>query len=301
MPEEERRDSESAGRAQEPAYVIGLGGAVVLRLSAHGVLLAFLAAGVFSALTAAPGPSPTSIGWVRPLLYVVVYFGVIVVHELVHGLFFRIFGGSPRYGAGIKYFMPYFYVTSSGAAFSVRQVIVIGLAPLLTLSSLALVGAFLAPSLAGYLAVAFIGNTAGAVGDIWMTSRLVKFLPLQNARVVDLVDGMAVHSTDPRAREIAEKLSATDKRPTGFVVHWIGATLAVFAAAGLMGAVGPYFTDSLLIGPAQMPLLVFENSSGSATWTFNLASPLLAGLAFAIAMRLFSRRAKRVAELPPVG
>lgn len=46
---------------REPVYVIGLGNAVVLRLSAYGVLLAFLAAGVFGALTSSR-PGPTSIG-----------------------------------------------------------------------------------------------------------------------------------------------------------------------------------------------------------------------------------------------
>jgi hypothetical protein len=270
-----------------------MGGAVVLRLSAYGVLLAFLCAGAISALTASSRSGLTPIGWVQPVLYLAVYFGVVVAHEFVHGLFFSLFGGKPRYGAGVKYFMPYFYATSPADQFSIRQMIVIGLAPLLTISTLSLAGVFLAPSLAPYLAVAFIGNTAGAVGDLWMTSRLVGFLAVPDAAVVDLVDGMAVHSADPEASQIAERLTAGDTRPAGFVVHWIGATLAVLVLEALAAVLGPFFGDSLLIGPTQLPLMAFEKSAEGLSWTFNLASPLVAGLVFALAVRFFSRRSTR--------
>lgn len=279
--------------SREPVYVIGLGKALSLRLAAYSMLLAFLAAGVFSALTGGASSGRTSIDWVQPVLYIAVYFGAVVAHELVHGLFFRILGGSPRYGAGAKYFLPYFFATSPGDAFSVRQMIIIALAPLLILSTLSLLVALLAPDLVGYLAVVFIGNTAGAVGDLWMTSRLIKFLPLKDATVVDLVDGMAVHSRDAEAGEVAGRLSARDERPAGFVVHWMGAALAVFAAEVLAGFIGPIFTDSLLIGPAQLPLMAFTKSSQGLAWTFNLASPLLAGLVFALVARLFSPRKPR--------
>jgi hypothetical protein len=43
-----------------PAYVLGLGNAVALRLAAYSVLLAFLAAGVFSELTLGTDPGRAS-------------------------------------------------------------------------------------------------------------------------------------------------------------------------------------------------------------------------------------------------
>jgi len=276
-----------------PAYVIGLGNAVMLRLSAYAVLLCFLAAGVFSSLTGGSGSGGAASGWVEPALFIAVYLGTVVLHELVHGLFFRVFGGSPRYGAGFKYLMPYFYATSPGDAFTVRQMIVVGLAPLLVISTASLVVALTAPVLAGYLAVVFIGNTAGAIGDIWMISRLLRFLAVSDATVVDLKDGMAVYSREPAAGIVAGALSARDRRPAGFVVHWIGAALAVLMAGGVAGIIGPMFTDDLLIGPAQLPLLTFTKSSAGLAWTFNLASPLLAGLIFALAWLLFSHRVRR--------
>ena len=275
-----------------PAYSVSLGKALVLRLAAYSVLLLFLAAGVFSALTGVAGPGRTEIGWVQPLLYVVVYFGAMVAHELVHGLFFRLSGGRPRYGAGIKYLLPYFYATSAGA-FTPRRMITIALAPLLALSTLSVAAALLAPALVDYLAVIFIGNAAGAVGDIWMVSRLVRFLRLNDASVVDLADGMVVHSRDSKALEVFEAVRARDERPPGFVVQWICAALAALAVTLVAGLVGQLLTDSLLIGPSQFPLIAFTATEQGFEWTVGLPAPLLAGLLFALGARLFSRRAAR--------
>jgi len=286
--------------AGKPAYVFGLAGGVMLRLSAYSVLLCFLAAGVFSVLTKSAGSGLQPTDWVRPALYVLVYFATVVAHELVHGLFFRLFGGRPRYGAGTKYFLPYFYATSPGDAFSILQMIVIGLAPLLTLSTLSLLGALLAPALLGYFAVVFIGNTAGAVGDLWMTSRLFAFAKVKDATVVDLVDGMAVRSRETQAREIAERLHARDGRPAGFAAHWLGATLVVLAAEAVAMPIVPFFTDSILIGPAQLPLMAFEKSSERISWTLNLATPLVAGFIFALVASLFARNTSRRVEPQPV-
>lgn len=64
----------------------------------------------------------------------------------------------------------------------------------------------------------------------------------------------------------------------------------MLAAELLTGLIGPFFTDSLLIGPPQLPLISFTNSGAGFQWTFGLASPLFAGLLFALAARLFTHR-----------
>ena len=273
-----------------PVYVIALGPWMTVRLAAYSVVLLFLAAGLFSALTQRSGPAQLPNNWITPVLYIVVYLATIIVHELIHGLGFRLFGGRPRYGAGIKYFLPYLYATAPDHAFPLRQMIIIALAPLLVLSSLALVVALLAPAWVGYLAVVFIGNTVGAIGDIWMTSYLIRFRGLQAVTVVDLADGMAIYTPDTSASEIAATLARHDEHSPGFVVQWIGATVAVFAAEFLAGLIGPFFTDSLLIGPPQLPLVAFTNADAGFQWTFGVASPLLAGLLFALVAHLFARR-----------
>jgi hypothetical protein len=265
-----------------PAYTIGLSKAVAARLSAYGMLLFFLAAGVFGSLTGQEGGTYS-------VLYIGVLFGTVVAHELIHGLFFRIFGGKPRYGAGIKYFFPYFYATSPGDAFPLRQMLIIGLAPLFTLSTLSLFSALVVPSLGGYLAVVFVSNAAGAVGDIWMTGRLVKFLSLKDATVVDLADGIAIYSQDAEAAKIASALQARDEQPPAFVMQWLYVALAVFAAQMLATFIGPFFADNLAIGPPQFPLIAFAHTPHSAEFTLGIGPPLLGGFIFALAARLLSR------------
>ncbi|MCC5632777.1 DUF3267 domain-containing protein [Nostoc sphaeroides CHAB 2801] len=56
-----------------------------------------------------------------------------IVHELVHGIAFAAFGGSPRYGLKVKYFLPLAYATSPGEFFRRNAFIMIGLAPLVVL------------------------------------------------------------------------------------------------------------------------------------------------------------------------
>jgi hypothetical protein len=224
-------------------------------------------------------------------------FGVSVAHELVHGLFFRVFGGHPRYGAGRRHFLPYLYATSPGTEYTLRQILIIALAPLLVLSPLALAVALLAPALVGYAGLAFMGNTGGAVGDLWMAGRLLRFRGLHDVTVVDLRDGMAVYAEDPKAAEIAEKLSSRDRQRPVFVVFlawWLGAALAVFVTAFAVWIVASLLDISLLIGPPQFPIV--ENvtlASGEVVGGPNLAAALLAGLLFALAMLLLSRREER--------
>ena len=64
-----------------------------------------------------------------------------------------------------------------------------------------------------------------------MGTRLTRFLRLNNVRVVDMADSMAVYTRDAEAEKIAGGLFARDERPSGFVVQWIGAAMAVIAAA----------------------------------------------------------------------
>jgi hypothetical protein len=108
--------------------------------------------------------------------------------------------------------------------------------------------------------------------------------------VVDCVDGMAVCIADERAPATARQSSGTDKGRPGFVAEWIGAATVVLMVEMLARHIGPAFTDNLLIGPPQIPLVAFTRSSGGLEWTLGLASPLLAGLIFALAASMFSRR-----------
>lgn len=91
-------------------------------------------------------------------------FGIIFPHELCHGLAIRAFGGHPRYGFGVAYFVfPYAFATTE-TRFTRNQFLVIALAPLVVLS---VVGV---PIMLVFewtwLAIPLAMNAGGAVGDI---------------------------------------------------------------------------------------------------------------------------------------
>lgn len=142
----------------EPASLIVLGRSESVRLTAYGALLLFLGLGVFSAV------SDVDTSTAQSLLLLVAFVLTMVVHELLHGLCFWLFGGSPRFGVGSSFFLPYLYTTSDGDRFNARQMSIIGLAPLVVISLTTLVAASMWPSQAPYALVGFVTNLSGSVG-----------------------------------------------------------------------------------------------------------------------------------------
>jgi len=113
-----------------------------------------------------------------------------VLHELMHGLFMRIFGARPTYGILWKGMM--FYATSPGYAYHRNNYIVIALAPLVCISILVVLGMWL---LQGTLWVALWGicgviNASGAIGDMWITMIVLRYAT--TACVMDERDGIRV-------------------------------------------------------------------------------------------------------------
>jgi len=114
----------------------------------------------------------------------------LVLHELTHGLFMRIYGAKPQYGVLLKGMM--FYATSPGYAYPRNNYVVIALAPFVLISLLAILGMWL---LQGTLWVALLGicgatNASGAVGDMWITMKVVRYSA--QAYVMDERDGIRV-------------------------------------------------------------------------------------------------------------
>jgi hypothetical protein len=96
---------------------------------------------------------------------------VLVLHEAVHGLVFWAYTRSrPRFG----YAGWYAYATAPGWFFSRGQMLVVGLAPLVTISVATLATAWIAPvPLAVLLLLGTVVNAAGAVGDVYFSARLL--------------------------------------------------------------------------------------------------------------------------------
>ena len=113
-----------------------------------------------------------------------------VLHEGAHGAAMRMCGARPTYGIIPTPLM--FYATSPGFAYTRAQYIWVGVAPLLGVDLLLTLAMVLTSGLTGLvvLAMLFSLNTAGAVGDLWILSILLRFP--SHAYVVDEKDGLRI-------------------------------------------------------------------------------------------------------------
>lgn len=186
----------------EPIYVFRLTPEISLIWTTLGSLLLILAAAgaswyysiiheqavIFSVESAGGG------AWRGILAFVIllaITFITIIVHELVHGIAFAAFGGSPRYGFKFKYFLPLAYATSPGDLFRRNGFIFIGLAPLIVLDVACLLLLAIFPQ-ASWLIWVIAFNTSGAIGDIWIAVQLLR-CP-QSIRVEDREEGIAIYA-----------------------------------------------------------------------------------------------------------
>ncbi len=263
-------------------YTIGINKPQSLQLAAYGTILLFLSAALFSSL------NPSSNQQINPIIGLTVYFITLAAHEAVHGFLFKIFGGEPQYGVGLMYkFFPYAYATSPGQPYGYYQMILIGLSPLFVVCTIALVVAALVPSLASYAAIAFVGNFAGAIGDIWLMGRLVRFRGANNLTFIDMKNGIEVHGSGDKADKIVKIFSVTDNPDTKkskFMSRWLTSAALLVLVSSLLPFILSVlqFEGKILIGPEQFPLFEYVNNSQEKSFTFNPWPMVIAGLAFAL-------------------
>jgi len=224
-------------------------------------------------------------GWWNLGFTAVVLVGVllliIIPHELCHGLAIRHFGGEPRFGLGVAYFVfPYAFATTE-TRFSRNQFIVIALAPLVILSVLGVpvMLIFEWPWLALPLAL----NAGGAVGDLWMVLTLLSYP--STVTVVDTTTGLEIYG--------ASSLGQTETAPA--TVVWdllvgIAGSFVILAVFGgilaplILAATG---VQSFTLGVPNTPLLIFEfihASDGSVEFTMGsgiLAVGVFIGISYA--------------------
>ena len=258
------------------------------------MVLLFLAAAFFSSL------SPSSTTFVNPAIGLVVYFLTIFTHEIIHGVFFKLFGGKPIYGVGVMYyFMPYAYATSPKQPYSLGQMVAIGLSPLIILSAAAIAMAGFAPQLASYAAIVFIGNASGAVGDLWLIGQALRFRGVKDLTFVDLKDGIAVHGQGAEAAKIAAHIDAA-RNPSSpqnrFLAHWLTSSGIVLLLSVLLVIILLLirFEGHVVVGPEQLPLFEFTTKGLEGSFTLNPIAMVIAGLISAVVYSLVSRKKSRV-------
>jgi hypothetical protein len=99
----------------------------------------------------------------------------LLVHEFIHGFFFRMFTGSrPVFAVRLLYA----YAAAPDWFIPARYYWIIGLAPLALIDMIGLLFIFLAP--AGWIPVLVLLvalNTGGSVGDLYIVTRLLRLSP----------------------------------------------------------------------------------------------------------------------------
>lgn len=121
------------------------------------------------------------------------FAATIILHELVHGLFYWIVTRE-RPAFGLTWL--YAYAVAPGWYIPRNPFIVIGLAPLVVISAAGLLAILVVP--AGWLPltlVAILTNATGAVADIWVVGRLL-FTPGE-VMIEDRRDGITVFRQVP--------------------------------------------------------------------------------------------------------
>lgn len=217
------------------------------------------------------------------LISVALFIGTVVLHELIHGVLMSIYGGKPRYGAGIAYFiLPYFYATTK-TVFLRNQFIVIAIAPLVLISlvGIGLMAAF--PSIAHWIFIPFVINGSGAVGDLWVTRNILRYP--KHVLLEDQKTGLMIYG------------KGTDKpmniTTTGFGPGFFKVFILCFFALGFLMGIAPIPLDilgveSFTIGPTNSIYTIFEFHSPEKGFDFAffplpiLAISVIAGLVYAI-------------------
>ncbi len=121
--------------------------------------------------TAFEATVPIAVGGVFVAAVVV----VTVLHELVHGLAFRLQGYQVSYGAAPQ--LGAFYAAAFHQFQTRNDTILVGIAPLLVLDGLLVPLLFVpVPTLAVFAFVALLFNTLGAAGDLYFLAHLLRML-----------------------------------------------------------------------------------------------------------------------------
>lgn len=93
---------------------------------------------------------------------------MLAMHELCHGLAYRVFGAKPRYGVNLRKFVA--YASAENYYISRNAYVVVALAPLVLLSLLTVIGIALTGGTVRLIVVLLgAANAGGAIGDLWFT------------------------------------------------------------------------------------------------------------------------------------
>lgn len=130
--------------------------------------------------------------FVNVLLIIALFLVLVVLHEAIHGILFKIFAPDQPVKFGFKAGMA--YASSPGTVFSRGQFIMIILAPFVVITTLLIVAMFVLPH--GSYKYYLIGHTAACIGDFYYVYLVLKKPHLKYCMDTDV--GMSMYESDPR-------------------------------------------------------------------------------------------------------
>ncbi|SHF14082.1 DUF3267 domain-containing protein [Clostridium fallax] len=109
----------------------------------------------------------TEINYINTMIYIlIIMIPLTATHELIHGLFFKLFGGK------VKYYFKFIFAATfecSGKPITLIKFSIVLLSPLIIISFLSL----LLSTWLGH--IVFLLNLIGSLGDIYMALELLKY------------------------------------------------------------------------------------------------------------------------------
>lgn len=129
--------------------------------------------------------------FVNVLLVVIVFLIIVVLHEAIHGLFFKIFAPEHKVNFGFKSGMA--YASSPGSVFTRLQFTIIILAPFVVITTLLIAMMFLLPH--GSYQYFLILHTGACIGDFYYVYLVLKNPHLKYCE--DTSVGMSLYATHP--------------------------------------------------------------------------------------------------------
>lgn len=241
-------------------------------VTAQGILMMFLGAAIFQTITGDPS-NDAPIG-----VFIMVYIVTLIVHEMLHGLGFLIGGARPKFGVGITGILPYAYATSADKL-ALKNMLFVAYLPFVALSIMFIGLAVAMPEYSAFYMVGFVGNFAGAVGDIWIASRMLKYLRFHDVVVLDTKAGTELYSSSPDAFAVGKASVEQQKTTTSF---WKVASVA-FLSIVIVSAVVPVimlrsgYTGSFKLGAGELYLFTVDSSNANTSATFNLLPAIVGG------------------------
>jgi hypothetical protein len=274
---------------EQPLWVFRLTGGLAARLAPLSLVLFVVAIAVY-ALIARQTLNSAQIN----VLVILIPVAVLLVHEGLHGVGFLIFGGRPKFGAGIKGGAPYFFATCTGRRFSWSRFLVIGALPLVVIDLAALALAGYSPLVVPAM-LAFAFNTAGAVGDLWMIAVILQ--TPRTAQFEDTDEPAIIAWPGPGTippKRLPRGLDPRGGETVVFTVSLAAVLLAAcFLVVGIAEVVLARASPHGILAVGSLELATISTTGGHTSGSANLSAQTLLAALLAAPLTWAARRRSR--------